>query len=71
LFRHTAFQIAAVLQSAFYALALLTLRVPLHRRWKVLGIPLYFCTLNAAALVSIWEILRGQRYTVWETVREA
>jgi cellulose synthase/poly-beta-1,6-N-acetylglucosamine synthase-like glycosyltransferase len=71
LFRHTAFQIAAVLQSAFYALALLTLRVPLHRRWKVLGIPLYFCTLNAAALVSIWEIMRGQRYTVWETVREA
>jgi cellulose synthase/poly-beta-1,6-N-acetylglucosamine synthase-like glycosyltransferase len=58
-----------VLQVAFYGFALLTLLVPLHRIWKPLGIPLYFCTLNAAAFGSIVEVVRGRKYVVWETVR--
>lgn len=62
---------ALVLQLVFYAAALLAVAVPLHRPWKVLGIPLYFCTLNAAALVSVLELLRGHKYAVWETVRKA
>jgi hypothetical protein len=70
LLRHTVFQILLAVQLAFYGCALLTLRFPLHRQWKLLGIPLYFCTLNGAALVGIVEIIRGQHYTVWETVRE-
>jgi hypothetical protein len=57
------------LQIAFYGFALLTLFVPLHRIWKPLGTPLYFCTLNAAALRSILEVTRGRKYVVWETVR--
>jgi cellulose synthase/poly-beta-1,6-N-acetylglucosamine synthase-like glycosyltransferase len=57
------------LQVAFYAFVLLTLAVPLHRAWKPLGIPLYFCTVNAAALCSVLEVLRGRRYVVWQTVR--
>jgi cellulose synthase/poly-beta-1,6-N-acetylglucosamine synthase-like glycosyltransferase len=57
------------LQVIFYGFALLTLLVPLHRVWKPLGIPLYFCTLNAAALRSILEVIRGRKYVVWETVR--
>jgi len=57
------------LQAAFYGFALLTLLFPLHRLWKPLGIPLYFCTLNAAALRSILEVVRGRKYVVWETVR--
>ena len=57
------------LQIVFYGFALLTLLVPLHRMWKPLGIPLYFCTLNAAALRSIIEVIRGRKYVVWETVR--
>jgi len=57
------------LQVAFYGFALLTLLVPLHRIWKPLGIPLYFCTLNAAAMRSILEVVRGRKYVVWETVR--
>jgi hypothetical protein len=32
-------------------------------------VPLYFCTLNAAALVSIIELFRGRQYAVWQTVR--
>jgi cellulose synthase/poly-beta-1,6-N-acetylglucosamine synthase-like glycosyltransferase len=57
------------LQVVFYGFAMLTLLVPLHRMWKPLGIPLYFCTLNAAALRSIIEVIRGRKYVVWETVR--
>jgi cellulose synthase/poly-beta-1,6-N-acetylglucosamine synthase-like glycosyltransferase len=57
------------LQIGFYGFALLTLLIPLHRMWKPLGIPLYFCTLNAAALRSILEVMRGRKYVVWETIR--
>lgn len=58
-----------VSQVAFYGFALLTLLIPMHRMWKPLGIPLYFCTLNFAALSSIIEVIRGRKYVVWETVR--
>jgi hypothetical protein len=60
-----------VFQVVFYAAALLAIVVPIHRPWKLLGIPLYFCTLNAAALMSIVELFRGRKYVVWETVRKA
>jgi cellulose synthase/poly-beta-1,6-N-acetylglucosamine synthase-like glycosyltransferase len=58
-----------VLQCVFYGFVLLTLIVPLHRIWKPLGIPLYFCTVNAAAFCSLLEVARGRKYVVWETVR--
>jgi cellulose synthase/poly-beta-1,6-N-acetylglucosamine synthase-like glycosyltransferase len=66
---HPWYRIPFALQIVFYGFALLTLLVPLHRMWKPLGIPLYFCTLNAAALCSILEVMRGRKYVVWETVR--
>jgi len=56
-------------QAGFYLLALLSLVIPFHRRWSVFGIPLYFCVLNAAAFISVIEVLRGRKYTVWQTVR--
>jgi len=56
-------------QIAFYAITLFSLIIPLQRVWKPLGIPLYFCTLNAAAFLSVLEVLRGKKYVVWETVR--
>ena len=62
-----AFTLAA--QVAFYLSALFARYVPIHRTWKVLGVPLFFCTLNAAALVSLFKLLRGQKYTVWQPVR--
>lgn len=58
-----------ILQAGFYALALLQVIVPLHRRWKPLGVPLYFCTLNAAAFVGVIELLRGKRHVIWQPVR--
>jgi len=69
LWRHYWYGMLFALQVAFYGFALLTLLVPLHRMWKPLGIPLYFCTLNAAALRSVLEVARGRKYVVWETVR--
>ena len=66
---HRWYGVLFTLQIAFYGFALLTLLIPLHRMWKPLGIPLYFCTLNAAALRSILEVMRGRKYVVWETVR--
>ena len=56
-------------QLVFYIFATVTLLLPLHRLWKPLGIPLYFCTLNIAALRSMLELVRGRKYSVWETVR--
>jgi hypothetical protein len=64
-----AFRAAFLLQCLFYSFVLLSMVLPVHRYCKLLGIPLFFCTLNAAALVSILQVLRGQRFTTWETVR--
>jgi cellulose synthase/poly-beta-1,6-N-acetylglucosamine synthase-like glycosyltransferase len=57
------------LQTTFYLCALLSAWVPIHRRWRPLGVPLYFCTLNAAALLSVIEVMRGKKYVFWETAR--
>jgi len=63
------FRLFLALQLSFYGLALLQLLVPMHRWWKPLGVPLYFCTLNAAAALGIIELLRGKKYVVWQPVR--
>jgi cellulose synthase/poly-beta-1,6-N-acetylglucosamine synthase-like glycosyltransferase len=63
------FRIVLAAQLGFYALALLQALVPIHRRWKPLGLPLYFCTLNAAAFLGIIELLRGRKHVIWEPVR--
>jgi cellulose synthase/poly-beta-1,6-N-acetylglucosamine synthase-like glycosyltransferase len=63
------YRYALLLQCLFYLFALLSSVVPVHRRLKMLGVPLYFCTLNLAALLSVIEVFRGRKYVVWETVR--
>lgn len=63
------YRVVLALQLFFYAAAILNMLLPLHRQWKPLGIPLFFCTLNAAALVSMVEICRGRKYVTWQTVR--
>lgn len=71
LYRQPLFALLLALQLAFYAAALLTLVFPIHRRFKPLGLPLFFCTLNAAALIGWIQVFRGRKYAVWETVRNA
>ena len=68
---HTPFYGAIfVLQLLFYIAALLTLIVPFHRLWTPLGLPLYFCTINAAAVTGFVQFLRGRRYTAWRPERD-
>lgn len=57
------------LQLCFYAFVWLSSKWPLYRRWRLLGVPVFFVTINAAMLVALWELLRGQRYVIWETDR--
>ncbi|HZF20102.1 MAG TPA: glycosyltransferase family 2 protein [Burkholderiales bacterium] len=60
----------AVLQAAFYAAALLGLcaeRTQLN--FKVLNVPLYFVTVNAAAVAAMYGLWRGYKAVTWETVR--
>jgi hypothetical protein len=64
------FRLVFVLQVAFYLVGLVSMLLPVHRQWTPLGLPLYFCTLHVAALVSVISLLRGNRYVVWETVRK-
>ncbi len=66
----TPFRLAFALQVLFYLFVLASLVFPLHKRWKILGVPLFFCTLNAAFLVSMLELFRGHKFTTWETVRQ-
>lgn len=63
------FRLLFASQVLFYGVCLFNLLFPVHKRWKILGIPLFFCTLNAAALVSMLQVLRGNKFTTWEPIR--
>jgi cellulose synthase/poly-beta-1,6-N-acetylglucosamine synthase-like glycosyltransferase len=69
LWQHEPYRLVLLTQAVFYVVAAFSLLVPIRRIWRPLGIPLYFCTLNAAALFSVVEVLRGKKYVTWETVR--
>jgi cellulose synthase/poly-beta-1,6-N-acetylglucosamine synthase-like glycosyltransferase len=60
---------ALILQILFYALAAITYKFPLHRRWRPLSVPLYFCTVNAAAAFAVLQVIRGQQYIIWRPER--
>lgn len=58
------------LQVLFYVVALLGL---LAERWNIvfkpLTLPLYFMTVNAAAVVAVYRIWTGHKAVIWETIR--
>jgi cellulose synthase/poly-beta-1,6-N-acetylglucosamine synthase-like glycosyltransferase len=57
-------------QVVFYSVALIGLFLQrLNRKLGLLGFPLYFCTLNLAALVSMVNMLKGENIVKWETQR--
>lgn len=37
---------------------------------KMLALPRYFLMSNAAPLLALWKVLRGERFASWETARE-
>ena len=67
---HPAAMLFFAAQAAFYAMALIALLLPAGRLGKLLSLPLYFCTGNAAVAMSALEAMRGNKFAVWETVRK-
>lgn len=57
-------------QAGFYLVAAAALVLPLGQFGKILSLPLYFCTGNAAVVLSAFEALRGNRFAVWDTGRK-
>lgn len=67
------YQVATVSQVAFYICALVGLLLNGTRfgRKKIFTIPFYFCMVNAASLVAIIKVLRGQQIKHWEPQRQS
>jgi len=64
------YNITFALQVAFYGAALLAYLLEGRARFpKLLGVPLYFVTVNFASLVAMRRVFKGIRATTWETVR--
>ncbi|MGH7596311.1 MAG: glycosyltransferase family 2 protein [bacterium] len=69
---HGAFyQFLLILQIAFYALAI-SGKLQSHRPAisKLFYVPYYFCLVNYASLLGIISNYRGEKFAVWNTVRE-
>lgn len=61
------FAVLLAFQSLFYAVALagFALRRTRPGRSRVLSVPYYFCLVNAAALLGVLSIVRGERLPAW------
>lgn len=65
------YDVTLVLQLAFYALAFAGfLAERRHVLTKPLTVPLYFMTVNIAAVVAMYRIWKGHKAVTWETVRK-
>ncbi len=65
------YQAFAVLQISFYVLAMIGgLRSHRPSISKLFYVPYYFCLVNYASLLGIISNYRGQKFAVWNTVRE-
>ena len=64
------YNVTFALQLAFYGFALLAYLLERRVRFpKLLGVPLYFVTVNLASLTAMRRVSKGIRATTWETVR--
>jgi cellulose synthase/poly-beta-1,6-N-acetylglucosamine synthase-like glycosyltransferase len=65
------YQIATIGQVVFYTCAALgwLLNGTRHGRKKIFTIPFYFCMVNAASLIAIIKVLRGNQIKHWEPQR--
>lgn len=55
------------LQAVFYFLAFLG--AMLHTRSRILGVPLMFCVMNAAAIAGLYRFLAGKQNVMWDRVK--
>jgi len=70
--RHDFFLFAAVAQTLFYAMAGCGYLLRRRRlgRLKFFYIPFFYCLANAAALLAIIKLLRGNRIEFWQPQRQ-
>lgn len=70
--RHGFYLFAAVAQTLFYALAGLGYALRRRRlgRLKFFYVPFFYCLANAAALLAIIKLLRGNRIEFWQPQRQ-
>jgi cellulose synthase/poly-beta-1,6-N-acetylglucosamine synthase-like glycosyltransferase len=58
------------LQLAFYGVALLGFVAErANISFKMLTVPLYFVTVNAATIVALYRVWKGHKAVTWETLR--
>jgi cellulose synthase/poly-beta-1,6-N-acetylglucosamine synthase-like glycosyltransferase len=69
LFAHPIFRYLLLLQLAFYVAAAVAAAFPSEGRPALLSFPLYLCTMNAASLVSLCQLLQGKQFSIWQPVR--
>lgn len=67
------FYLAALgLQVSFYALAALGYSLDrAGRKIRILSIPLYFCVVNIASLISLFKVIRNENIVTWQPQRSA
>jgi hypothetical protein len=58
-------------QAAFYGLAVVGLLLEDRKlgRFKLFSLPYYFCLVNGACLLAVWNVIRGHRIVRWNTSR--
>jgi hypothetical protein len=70
---HPAYRVLSLLEGTFFGLAAMGMLCNACERKapKVCAIPYFFCLINAAVVVAMWNILRGRKITVWNPHRVA
>lgn len=59
-----------ILQISLYGLAVAGLIYDKNEKLHKLSyLPLYFCTVNLAALISMYKVVRGENIVIWKTKR--
>lgn len=67
----TFFAFVFLAQIVFYLAAVLSLILETFEiKSHLLALPQYFMIVNLAALIAVFKIIRGERYTRWEPVRQ-
>jgi hypothetical protein len=65
------YAVVFIAQICFYlaaAISALMVRLGVNTRW--LALPQYFVITNVACLLALLKLIRGERYTKWEPVRD-
>ncbi|MCI0395964.1 MAG: glycosyltransferase family 2 protein [Chloroflexi bacterium] len=65
------YQLVTLAQLGFYGLAAAGMLLEGTRlgRVKFFSLPFYFCLVNLACLLAVWNVLQGRRIVLWETRR--